>query len=105
MSAIGRAWRRRGVRKSQELIDRDLRASAENPVQLLQAAIEAECGFPRFKREPLDDYAARAAGVSRELFDRYRAHLKSGGLPLPEMAGIHDLMERAGKRLYERLHA
>lgn len=89
--------RRRQVR----LVDRVLRgviAQGWNPVKATQAAIQAECGFPPFDGETTYDYTARAAGVSREMVDRYMERRDRGEGPLPEMAGLDAFMDAIGRR-------
>ena len=70
-------------------------------VESLRSQIQAECGFPPFAHETILDYAARAAGVSREMVDRYFERVNRGEKPLPEMAAIHGLMERIGRKIKE----
>src|ERR1039458_10720953 len=83
---------RRFLRRRQaQAVDRLVRgviAQGWNPVEATRAAIQAECGFPPFDREPTYDYAARAAGVSRQMVDRYMERRDRGERPLPEMAEL-----------------
>jgi hypothetical protein len=62
-------------------------------------ALEAECRFPRFPGESISDFAARAAGVSRDRFEDYRAIIESGARPPVEMLSLHLFMDRVGRRL------
>ncbi len=70
----------------------------QNPVQTLINAYRAECGFDPFPNELLQDYAARAAGTSREVFDRYGSIIRNGAKVPAEMAELHAWSERVGKR-------
>ena len=92
-------------RRQVQVVDRLVRgviAQGWNPVEATRAAIQAECGFPPFDRETTYDYVARAAGVCREMVDRYQERRDRGERPLPEMAGLDAFMERFGRRVAGR---
>ena len=93
--------RRRQVQAVDRLV-RGVIAQGWNPVEATRAAIQAECGFPPFEHETTYDSTARAAGVSRQMVDRYMERRDRGELPLPEMAGLDAFMERFGRRVAGR---
>jgi hypothetical protein len=98
MSFITRAIRRRRARQVDSLLEGAVRRGW-NPLQAQRAAIEAECGLPPLPNERISDYAARAAGVSRETIDRYLALRQAGISPEPGMAILHAFFGRIGRRL------
>jgi hypothetical protein len=97
---LAQYWRRRQVRIATKIMNAAVR-QGWNPLETLQGLIQAECGFPPFAHETIMDYAARAVGVSRDMADRYTERVNRGEKPLPEMAAIHGLMERIGRKIKE----
>ena len=95
LKAITRAVNRRLT----ESVLSKARKRGLTPPEACALAIQAECGFPRFRNESISDYAARAAGVSRERFDTYKAIIESGSRPPADFFELDEFMRRMGKRL------
>jgi hypothetical protein len=94
---LRRFLRRRQAQTVDRLVRQVIKAGW-NPVEATRAAIQAECGFPPFEHETTYDYVACAAGVSRQMVEKYMAQRDRGDAPLPEMAGLDAFMERFGRR-------
>lgn len=95
LKSLRRANQKRATRK---VLDR-ARGQGLTPPEVFALALQAECGFPQFPGEPISDFAARAAGVSRERFDKYRAVIESGAHPPAEFRELNEFMNRVGMRL------
>jgi hypothetical protein len=62
------------------------------------AAVQAESKLSPFPGERIGEYVARAAGCSRDTFERYQALRQQGKPPEPDMAAIEAFLTRVGKR-------
>lgn len=100
LSRIGRRWAVRRLNRKMDVAVRHAAGAGWNPVSGIKALIEAECGFPPAPHETVNEYIARAAGVSVETVERFHAAMSAGErTDMGALAPVNALVERIGRRI------